>query len=95
MTVLSLILLAFHSNFVSYARHRKRLQGKLMSASSPVVYLRSADFSAAARTSRGKTIPAKKTAPRRWLFRGPRQPTTFHRCLAMHLLVAERCSALD
>jgi hypothetical protein len=42
-----------------------------------------------------ETVRAEKTAPRRWFSFRSRQPTTFHRCLALHLLVAERSSALD
>jgi hypothetical protein len=40
------------------------------------------------------TSRSKKPVPRRFFHRAP-PPTTFHRCLAIHMLAAERSSALD
>jgi hypothetical protein len=62
-----------------------------MSASS-VIYIKTA---VTARIPEVETPRAKKTAPRRWFSFRPRQPTTFQRCLALHLVEAERYSALN
>jgi hypothetical protein len=60
-----------------------------MNASS-VVYLKAANTD-----TDTETAPAKAVAPRRWFARRSRQPTTFQRCLALHLMGAERYGALD
>jgi hypothetical protein len=66
-----------------------------MNASS-IVYLKAAGASLV-RTTEAETARAKKVAPRRWFFRrsSASQTTTFQRCLALHLFVAERYGALD
>jgi hypothetical protein len=60
-----------------------------MNASS-VVYLTTVKTDTDTETARAKTV-----APRRWFARRSRQPTTFQRCLALHLMGAERYGALD
>jgi hypothetical protein len=66
-----------------------------MTASS-IVYLKAAGVSLV-RTTEAEAARANKVAPRRWFFRrsSASQPTTFQRCLALHLFVAERYGALD
>jgi hypothetical protein len=59
------------------------------------VYFRSMIGAFRAKPRAAGTGHQKKTAPRRFSFRRAPPPTTFHRCLAIHLLVAERSSALD
>jgi hypothetical protein len=59
-----------------------------------IVYLKAA-VASLVRATGAETVRAKKVAPRRWFSLRSRRPTTFHRCLALHLLVAERHGALD
>jgi hypothetical protein len=65
-----------------------------MSASSTVVYLNPAEASRAL-PSEPTSIPTKQAAWRKLSLFRSRAPTPFQLCLALHMFVAERYSALD